>query len=172
MRHDQELRYGVLVILQGMLKLPTFITSSGMCLRSLDGMNSRASNGTASSRCCQRIVQRPATRPTCILWILRTGALWHDLPDRCGTWKTVYSRFRRWQQAGIWERILNALQAEAIHDGTLVLIDSSAIHAHQQAAGARKKGKPTTSVSGGAVEDSAPSSISSPIAAASQSSHA
>jgi transposase len=79
-----------------------------------------------------------------ILWILRTGAPWRDLPERYGPWKTVYSRFTRWQQVGIWDRILTELQAEAAHedglDGSLSMIDSSSIRAHQHAAGARKKG--------------------------------
>ena len=46
-----------------------------------------------------------------ILWILKTGAPWRDLPERFGPRQTVYSRFRRWQQAGIWERILADLLA-------------------------------------------------------------
>lgn len=79
-----------------------------------------------------------------ILWILRTGAPWRDLPERYGSWKTVYSRFRRWQQAGIWERMLRELQREAAEDdqidGSVTMIDSSNIRAHQHAAGARKKG--------------------------------
>jgi transposase len=79
-----------------------------------------------------------------ILWILRTGAPWRDLPERYGPWATVYSRFRRWQRAGIWARIIQALQHEAAHegrvDGSLSMIDSSHIRAHQHAAGARKKG--------------------------------
>jgi transposase len=79
-----------------------------------------------------------------ILWILRTGAPWRDLPERYGPWKTIYSRFRRWQRAGIWERVLRALQTEAAHDGSLdgslSMIDSSHIRAHQHAAGARKRG--------------------------------
>jgi transposase len=79
-----------------------------------------------------------------ILWILRTGAPWRDLPERYGSWKTVYSRFRRWQAAGIWEQIVGALHEEAAHTGTLdgsvTMIDSSNVRAHQHAAGARKKG--------------------------------
>ncbi len=50
------------------------------------------------------------------------------------------SRFRRWREAGVWDRILTVLQAEAAHDGTLdgslAMIDGSSIRAHQQAAGA------------------------------------
>jgi transposase len=79
-----------------------------------------------------------------ILWTLRTGAPWRDLPDRYGTWQTVYSRFRRWREQGIWGQVLRALQAVAAHDdtldGSLAMIDGSNVRAHQHAAGARKKG--------------------------------
>ena len=95
-----------------------------------------------------------------ILWILRTGAPWRDLPERYGPWQTVYSRFRRWQEAGIWDRILRELQIEAAHDdqidGSITMIDSSSVRAHQHAAGARKRGtQPTTTASGAAVAASA-----------------
>ena len=63
---------------------------------------------------------------------------------RYGNWNTIASRYRRWRRAGIWEGILRSLQEEAAHEGTvddsLLLIDGSNIRAHQQAAGARKKG--------------------------------
>jgi len=54
-----------------------------------------------------------------ILWVLRTGAPWRDMPERYGKWQTVYSRFRRWRQAGIWERVLAALQQQADEGGEL-----------------------------------------------------
>jgi transposase len=92
-----------------------------------------------------------------MLWILRTGAPWRDLPERYGSWKTVASRFRRWRDAGIWDRILHALQAEAAHDGTLddtlAIIDGTSIRAHHQAAGAKKGA--LRSNSGGVVGDGA-----------------
>lgn len=99
-----------------------------------------------------------------VLWILRTGAPWRDLPERYGSWKTVYSRFCRWQEAGIWERILIELQREAAHDdqidGSITMIDSSSIRAHQHAAGARKRGtQPRTMASAAAVAGSAASCI-------------
>jgi transposase len=54
-----------------------------------------------------------------ILWILRTGAPWEELPERYGSPKTVSSRFYRWRKAGIWDRILTALQTDAAERGTL-----------------------------------------------------
>jgi transposase len=41
------------------------------------------------------------------------------MPERYGKWQTVYSRFRRWRQAGIWERVLAALQQQADEGGEL-----------------------------------------------------
>ena len=40
-----------------------------------------------------------------ILWRLRTGAPWRDVPEKYGKWITVYQRFRRWSQAGVWEAV-------------------------------------------------------------------
>ena len=45
-----------------------------------------------------------------MLWILRTGAPWRDLPERYGGWETVAGRFYRWRRSGIWQKILQCLQ--------------------------------------------------------------
>src|SRR5215218_8098347 len=77
-----------------------------------------------------------------IIWRLATGAPWRDLPERFGSWRTVYSRFRRWQQAGVWERTLAALQADADArddlDWARHFLDGTIVRAHQHAAGAKK----------------------------------
>ena len=54
-----------------------------------------------------------------ILWILRTGSPWRALPERYGSWKTVSSRFYRWQRVGVWDCILPALQRQADAEGRL-----------------------------------------------------
>jgi transposase len=79
-----------------------------------------------------------------ILWILRTGAPWRDLPERYGPVGTVSSRFYRWGAAGIWDRLLAALQSQAEKlgevDWSLHFVDATIVRAHQHAAGARRAG--------------------------------
>jgi transposase len=78
-----------------------------------------------------------------ILWVLRTGAPWRDLPERYGKWTTVSSRFYRWRKAGIWDRILAQLQAEGDAqdelDWEIHFVDGTIVRAHQHAAGAKKQ---------------------------------
>jgi len=40
-----------------------------------------------------------------ILWRLRTGAPWRDMPGRYGDWNTIYRRFRRWRQSDVWSAV-------------------------------------------------------------------
>ena len=80
-----------------------------------------------------------------ILWKIRTGAPWRDLPERYGSWKTCHERLRRWTADGTWDRILDEVVVKDDSVGKIewvFSIDSSAVRAHQHAAGARKKGGP------------------------------
>ncbi|MFG2632544.1 IS5 family transposase [Streptomyces sp. NPDC048362] len=76
-----------------------------------------------------------------ILFRLRTGAPWRDVPSQYGPWKTVYERHRRWSADGTWDKILRSLLAHADAedriDWSMVGIDSTSCRAHQHAAGAR-----------------------------------
>jgi transposase len=78
-----------------------------------------------------------------ILWKLRTGAPWRDLPERYGPWKTAHERLRKWTADGTWDRVLAHVIVKDDAVGAVewtFSIDSSSIRAHQHAAGARKKG--------------------------------
>ena len=79
-----------------------------------------------------------------ILWILRTGAPWRDLPTEYGPWQTIATRFYRWVKAGVWSRVLQELQWQADAAGeldwSLHHVDGTVIRAHQHAAGAQKRG--------------------------------
>lgn len=78
-----------------------------------------------------------------ILFRIRTGVPWRDLPEWFGSWKTVYERHRRWSADGTWERILQAVQSNADSQGrvdwSMVSVDSTSCQAHQHAAGAPRR---------------------------------
>jgi transposase len=78
-----------------------------------------------------------------ILWVLRTGAPWRDLPERYGPWPTVASRFYRWRKDGLWDRLLRLVQQQSNIRGKvnweLHYVDGTMVRAHQHAAGARGK---------------------------------
>lgn len=78
-----------------------------------------------------------------IFYVLRTGSPWRDLPSRYGPHTTVYNRFNRWAKAGVWLRVFEALSTSS--PGSMHLIDSSIIRAHQHAAGGKKGARITPS---------------------------
>jgi len=75
-----------------------------------------------------------------IIYWLNTGIPWRDLPERFGPWKSVYTRYRRWTIAGVWQEVLAALIAEDIVDDSELMLDSTIIKVHQHGSG--KKGAP------------------------------
>jgi transposase len=70
-----------------------------------------------------------------VLWLMKTGSPWRDLPERYGNWKTVYNRFANWAKAGHFERIFKALKLKADPGGSL--LDASIARAHQDASGGK-----------------------------------
>ena len=77
-----------------------------------------------------------------ILFVLRTGIPWEDLPSEFGKFKTVYNRFRRWVKSGLWDRIFETLIDRVLKAGEidfeLWCVDGTVIRAHRVASGARK----------------------------------
>ena len=72
-----------------------------------------------------------------LLWMARSGGRWRGLPERLGDYETVKRRDDRWIEMGVLDAILAALAREA--DLEWLMIDSTIVRAHQQAAGARRE---------------------------------
>lgn len=69
-----------------------------------------------------------------IVFRYRTGCPWRDLPERFGPWQTVWKRHARFSKDGTWDRVLQALLAEADRAGHLdwqLSIDSTVSRVHQ-----------------------------------------
>ena len=71
-----------------------------------------------------------------ILWIVCSGAPWRDLPERFGSWKTVYSRFCKWRNEGTLFRVFEDLKKDSDYEN--LSIDSTTVKAHQSSAGAKR----------------------------------
>lgn len=74
-----------------------------------------------------------------VIWVLRSGAHWHDMPERYGNWKIVHKRFSHWANKGVWEAVFARLLKDAKND--YIMKDSTLVKAHQQAA-TGKRGRP------------------------------
>jgi transposase len=70
-----------------------------------------------------------------VLWIVRTGAPWRDLPPCFGNWFSVWKRFRRWALKGVFENIFRALSGEP--DFEYALIDGTIVKVHRHGTGAK-----------------------------------
>ena len=70
-----------------------------------------------------------------VLWIVRTGSPWRDLPPAFGNWNTVAKRFRYWVKAGVFERMFNALSGDP--DLEYAMVDATIVRVHRHGLGAK-----------------------------------
>ena len=70
-----------------------------------------------------------------VLWLVRTGAPWRDLPPRFGKWYSVWKRFRRWAEKGVFERVFNELSDDP--DFEYGLLDGTIVKVHRHGTGAK-----------------------------------
>ncbi len=84
---------------------------------------------------CGRVAQDNRRFINAVIWILRTGASWRDLPPEYGDWKNTHRRFSRWRDKGIWAKLFNMFVQDP--DFEWLMIDASYIKVHPHATGAR-----------------------------------
>jgi transposase len=90
-----------------------------------------------------------------VLFRLRTGIPWRDLPADYGSWQTAHRRHQQWSEDGTWDRVLAALQADADAGGEIdwrCAVDSTIARVHQHGATAARSSSTASSHTGGAVE--------------------
>ena len=74
-----------------------------------------------------------------MLWMNHSGAQWRQISERYGPWQSVYARFAKWRNEGIWEKIFSELSKDA--DRENLSIDSTCVKVHESSNGGKKNGK-------------------------------
>lgn len=74
-----------------------------------------------------------------VLYVLRTGVPWRDLPGEYGNWHTIYTRYKRWSETGFFWKLLYYLQSLKEIAVDIVFVDGSIVPLHRHGGGALKK---------------------------------
>ena len=70
-----------------------------------------------------------------VLWVVRTGSPWRDIPEAFGPWDTIYSRFHDWVRTGVWTRLFEAVSDEP--DMEYAMVDATIVKVHRHGQGAK-----------------------------------
>jgi transposase len=73
-----------------------------------------------------------------MMWLARTGAQWRPLPDDDGKWNSVFRRYRRWLEVGVFDAMLESLAEMVERDPSADMIDSTVVRAHHCAVGIKR----------------------------------
>jgi transposase len=73
-----------------------------------------------------------------MMWMARTGSQWRHLPDEYGKWNSVFRRYRRWVETGVFDALLETLAEMAGRERSADMIDSTIVGAHHCAVGIKK----------------------------------
>ncbi len=98
-------------------------------------------SGRESKSCCQYVGVTAIDKRLfveAVLYRYRAGIPWRDLPERCGDFRVIHTRFSRWSKTGVWEQVFQDLADDA--DNEYAMIDSTIVRAHQHSAGALRGG--------------------------------
>lgn len=77
-----------------------------------------------------------------MLHVLRVGCPWRDMHERYGKWNSVYVRFRRWAEQGVWDAMLQTLVDLGLTDDWQHMIDSTTVRGHVSAGGRKRMARP------------------------------
>jgi transposase len=73
-----------------------------------------------------------------MLWMARTGAQWRHLPSEYGKWNSVFRRYRRWVETGVFDAMLQTLAELVARDRRADMVDSTIVRAHHSAVGIKR----------------------------------
>ena len=105
-----------------------FVISDELWARIAPLLPGKAGDPGATGRDNRRFIEA-------VLWRVRTGSPWRDLPEDFGNWNSVFKRFRRWAYSGVFESLFNAINGAP--DLEYAMIDGTIVQAHQKASGAK-----------------------------------